>query len=166
MPKLKTALPSRYYLGVDPGKKGGIAVLEDSGRVFDVLKMPDTKKDLWEAVQEVISTVYPHTPLSALVEKVHSMPDQGVASSFTFGRGYGWLEMAFTAASIPMEDVTPNAWQRGMKIPPRKDKSKTEHKNLLKEKAQGLFPDVKVTLGVADALLIAEFHRRRCLGIL
>lgn len=154
MPKLM-----RMFCGVDPGKKGGIAVITDSEVVL-CEPMPKTKKDVWELVKEVQK----YRPTLTLVEKVHSMPGQGVKSTFTFGRGYGWLEMAFTAADLRLEDVTPQTWMKGLKIPSRSGKSKTEHKNLLKEKAQGLFPNVTVTLSTADALLIAEYLRRRTLG--
>ena len=70
--------------------------------------------------------------------------------------------MALTAAGIPFEEVTPVVWQRGLGIPVRKkDESRSQFKGRLKAKAQQLFPQVKVTLKTADALLISEYCRRK-----
>jgi hypothetical protein len=86
---------------------------------------------------------------------------------FNFGANYGALRMALTAAGIPFEEVVPGVWQRGLNIPPRKKtEGKTAWKNRLKAKAQQLFPSVKITLATADALLIAEFCRRKHEGLL
>ena len=34
------------YIGIDPGKHGGIAVMGADGEVLDVVKMPETPQDL------------------------------------------------------------------------------------------------------------------------
>ena len=51
---------------------------------------------------------------SAMIEQVHSMPKQGVASSFKFGRHYGFLLGVLTALGIPYQTVTPQKWQKAM----------------------------------------------------
>ena len=108
-----------------------------------------------------------------MIEKVHSFPGQGVASSFKFGMGFGGLIMALVSSGIPFEFVTPRVWQKAMGITPREKsnrsdftESKTQFKNRLKAKAQQLFPAVRVTLKTSDALLIAEYCRRKHKGIL
>ena len=78
----------------------------------------------------------------------------GVVSSFSFGRGYGNLEMALTAAGIPFERVRPQVWQKALGCMTKGDK------NVSKRKAQELFPQLKITHATADALLLAEFGRR------
>jgi hypothetical protein len=78
----------------------------------------------------------------------------GVVSAFTFGNGYGHLEMALTAAGIPFERVRPQAWQKAMGCMSKGDK------NVTKAKAQELFPHLKITHATADACLIAEYGRR------
>jgi hypothetical protein len=78
----------------------------------------------------------------------------GVVSAFSFGRGYGNLEMALTAAGIPFERVRPQVWQKAMGCMTKGDK------NISKAKAQELFPDKKATHWSSDALLIAEYGRR------
>ena len=88
------------------------------------------------------------------IEHVHSMPGQGVASSFKFGQGFGHLEMALTAARIPFTYVTPQKWQKELGCLTGGDK------NVSKSRAQQLFPHIKVTHAIADSLLITEYCRR------
>ena len=78
----------------------------------------------------------------------------GVKSAFTFGNGYGHLEMALTAAGIPFERVRPQVWQKEMGCLTKGDK------NVSKRKAQELFPGTKVTHAIADSMLIAAYGER------
>ncbi len=50
-------------------------------------------------------------PDFAAVERVHSMPGQGVASTFTFGLGYGRVLGALEALGVPTVLVEPRAWK-------------------------------------------------------
>lgn len=147
---------NQCYIGVDPGQNGGIATIDEEGA--DTVRMPSTDQDIYNLLVELrYLSPYCH----AILEKVHSMPKQGVASSFKFGVNYGIVRMALTAAGIPFEEVTPQRWQKVLGIPHRnKLETPSEWKNRLKAKAQQLFPSVKITLATADALLLAEYCRR------
>lgn len=134
-------------LGIDPGKNGGIALIGDFELSPLFYKMPETIKDVWD----LISGLPIHF---AYIEKVNASPQMGVVSAFTFGRGYGFLLMGLHAAKIPFEEVRPYKWQKYMGCLSKGDK------NITKDKAQQLFPMVKVTHAIADALLIAEYGRR------
>ena len=90
----------------------------------------------------------------AYLEKVHSMPRQGVASTFKFGTSYGFCLGLLTSLLVPFEEVTPSKWQTFMKCKTGGDK------NVTKAAAQRLHPRTKVTHKNADALLIAEYGRR------
>lgn len=141
----------KTIIGIDPGQSGGIAWITDGKPCVE--KMPETLQDLWDLIATFHS--FQSCPICfAYLEQVHSMPGQGVASSFKFGQGYGSLEMALTAAGIPFERVTPQKWQKAMGCLTKGDK------NVSKRKAQELFPSMKITHKTADALLIAEYGRR------
>ena len=112
--------------------------------------MPESMTDLLEAL-EVWRLDY--EPV-AMIEKVHSSPQMGVTSAFTFGQGFGRLEMAFTASKIPFSYITPQKWQKALECLSKGDKNKT------KIRAQQLFPAMKVFHWNADGLLIAEYCRR------
>lgn len=136
------------YIGIDPGKSGGIAVITTEGAAY-AYRMADTDRDLLDLLGDIGAGVS-----CAMLEQVHAMPGQGVTSTFTFGRGFGKLEMALCAARIPFELVTPQKWQKALGCLTKGDK------NVSKAAAQRLFPTLKVTHAIADALLIAEYCRR------
>lgn len=136
------------YIGIDPGKSGGIAVITTDGAAY-AYRMPETDRDLLDLLGDIGAEVS-----CAMLEQVHAMPGQGVTSTFTFGRGFGKLEMALCAARIPFELVTPQKWQKALGCLTKGDK------NVSKAAAQRLFPTLKVTHAIADALLIAEYCRR------
>lgn len=137
-------------IGIDPGQSGGIAVIIDAG--VAAWKMRDTERDVYDLLLEA-SQRYPDRV--AVLEKVGPMPKQGVSSTWKFAQGYGFLRGCLIALGIPFETVPPGVWQRRMGCLSR------GNKNVTKAKAQELFPSIKVTHALADALLIAEDRRRR-----
>lgn len=139
------------YLGVDVGVSGGLALVDADGLCLWAIKMPVTDADLF--------ALLPTTETTAVLEQVHSSPQMGVVSAFTFGTGYGRCRMALAAARIPFVEMTPKTWQR------RLGGLSGGDKQLLKTRAQQLYPTVKVTLATADALLLATVARRLHLGL-
>ena len=155
-------------MGVDVGAGGGLAFLDSRLTVpgFDVppfvqaYKMPETRADLLELIEPFLAY---NVIRRAVVEKVHSSPQMGVASAFTFGMNYERVLMALTCLKIPFVEVTPGTWQKAFMLKKGKGLglSPTEKKNDHKRVAQELFPSLKVTLAICDALLIADFARRQ-----
>lgn len=142
-------------MGIDPGKNGGICILDQSGEVLTLIKMPATPGDLYNFLVE-------HSDCNACVlEKVGGMPGNGGSAMFNFGKGYGWLEMALIACKIKTVTVTPQKWQKYYQLGSSSSCTHTEWKNKLKAKAQQLFPSLgkKITLVTCDAMLIAEYGR-------
>jgi Holliday junction resolvasome RuvABC endonuclease subunit len=147
------------YLGIDPGNSGGMAIIDEDGTI-DLLDLSKTTE------HDVVTWIARHKftgPITATVEMVGSMPGQGVASTFKFGRSYGFVLGVITALSIPYVKKTPQTWQRAVGVTKRgKNESKTLYKNRLKSLAQQLFAGQKgITLKTCDALLIAEYTRRQ-----
>jgi len=142
------------FIGIDPGASGAICVLED----FDahywpicVIRLSETESEINRSLGMAVGDCLKCT---AMIERVHSMPGQGVASSFKFGQSYGFLRGLLTAYEIRFEEVTPAMWQKAMGCLTKGDK------NVTKQRAGQLFPSVKVAHWNADALLIAEHCRR------
>ena len=138
------------YLGVDPGKSGAIAALNEAGNVVCVVRLTETPTDVCNELRKL----HEGDELFAFMEQVNAMPKQGVSSTFKFGQSYGGLEWGLTALQIPFERHRPVAWQKAMQCLSKGDK------NVTKRRAQELFPNEKVIHATADALLIAEFCRR------
>ena len=137
------------YAGIDPGVSGAVAFLPSNGNPWFV-----SNKDSLRDLAEEVVTLSRDDVVVAMIEIVHSSPQMGVKSAFTFGQSYGRLEAVFITLGIVIERVRPAAWQKAMQCMTKGDK------NITKAKAQELFPDTKITHANADALLIAEYLRR------
>tara|TARA_R110000868_G_scaffold182733_1_gene423768 strand:+ start:64 stop:570 length:507 start_codon:yes stop_codon:yes gene_type:complete len=160
----------KAYIGGDPGKGGGVAVITSIGNGV-AYKWPDSPAGVAALFKQLTDK---YDIVFGAVESVHSMPGQGVVSTFTFGKGYGQMLQAFASAGIPFVDVRPQAWMKDLGIPPRKRcdelkpgqkkkdwmESPTQWKNRLKGLAQQYFPGEKITLATSDAFLIALWAHR------
>lgn len=147
------------FIGIDPGASGGLAVMwteHEGAWQVEASPMLATETDIADWLR---SWETGH----ALIEKVSAMPGQGVTSMFKFGQSYGTLRGILTALRIPWEEVRPQKWQAEFSLvfPKSMGLTVTEKKNRHKAKAQQLFPSVKVTHAVADALLLASFCQRK-----
>ncbi len=158
---------SGLIIGVDPGKSGGIAFIRPPEGAC-AINMPDTIKDIWEEFNYLTGAInrvrkeLNEDRCFAYLEKVWSQPGDGGRQAFAFGQNYGYIEMALTAAEIPYEYITPTKWQKEFGLTrTNKSETKTQKKNRHKAAAQRLFPQVKVTHAISDALLIAEYGRRQ-----
>lgn len=156
--KNKDFTPSEYkpkaIISIDPGTNGAICILKDSGETL-TYKMPSTPKDIFELLREAKNEYN----VECFMEKVQGLPKMGGSPMFNFGQGYGHLEMALIALGIKTVTTRPQEWQKAFSIGTKGKSSTTEWKNKLKAKAQMLYPDIKVTLWNADALLIGEWAR-------
>lgn len=136
-------------LGIDPGLSGGMVVLSRTGEV--VLVVPFIKY----TPHDIAGYLEPLDIDQAFLEGVNAFPKQGVTSVFKFGTNYGWWQGVLTVLQIPFQRVYPLKWQTAMNC------RTGGNKNISKARAQELFPALKVTHAIADALLIAEYGRRQ-----
>ena len=150
---------NKLTIGVDPGKSGAIAAIYPDGGV-EAWKMPETERDTSDIFEELINkALLEGWVVELYLEKVHAMPGQGVTSVFSFGKNYGFLRGLIVSHKIPLIDVTPQKWQKALGV--TKSETKTKHKNKLKGMAQQLYPQLKITLATADALLIANYGSKQ-----
>ena len=157
------------YIGIDPGLSGAVAVIDE--RFNNLVQVFDTPTVLVEGEKTKRKYLAPSMALLlepfankqeaiAVLENVHSMPKQGVASSFCFGEGKGMWEGILAAYNIPTELVSPQRWKKAIMADQGKDKSAARFK------AMALFPSLADQLklvkydGRAEALLMAEYGRR------
>lgn len=136
-------------IGIDPGTTGGIALLSTDLKFIKVDKF-STPKDVAQCLDS-----WGHLVIMAYIEGVNSRPGMGIASMFKFGMNYGIWQGLLTAFKIPFQRVYPLKWQTYMGC------RTGGNKNISKARAQELFPLIKVTHAVADAILIAEYGRRQ-----
>ena len=144
---------SNSFVGIDPGNGGGIAVLTENGDSLDIIsrKFPLDIRDVGVFLKAATS----NTNHRVAIEKVHSMPNQGVKSTFTFGMNYGIWIGTLRTLDIDFIKIQAKKWQEYYEIP--KQDSYYDRKKVLKAKAIELFPNERVTMYTADALLIANY---------
>ena len=140
------------FVGVDPGSSGAVAAISRAGEVILLLKFKDTNETEVRRHFEVLRDMAEQA--NGALEKVHAMPKQGVSSTFKFGASFGALRAHLAWADVRYDMPTPHQWQTDLHCRTKGDK------NITKDLAQRLFPDVRVTHAVADALLLAEWARR------
>ena len=94
---------------------------------------------------------------SDALERVHSMPRQGVATTFAFGAAYGCALALGNMFDEPAVLVTPNQWKKFYGLDADKNKSSAL--------ARDMWPTAPIKLkkhnGRAEALLIANYLRLR-----
>jgi crossover junction endodeoxyribonuclease RuvC len=101
-------------LGIDPGASGALVLLNVDGTPIEWMRMPtmivgrSTRVNA-AALARFLDDYHIKT---AYLENVHSMPKQGVASSFNFGHACGVIEGVLGALVIPVRLVTPQKWKR------------------------------------------------------
>jgi hypothetical protein len=173
MPTIATDVPAATnvkptaFIGIDPGVHGGLAVIMPN--VTLAVKMPDTESEtlrwLWgcktdavACVELVTGYVGGYNRKGGEEEAQRTNPGSHM---FTFGQSYGSARMALTAAGIRFETVAAASWQRELGLKRDKGTDGPAWKRHLKAHAQQFFPDVKVTLSTADALLLALYCKRR-----
>ena len=152
----------QIYIGIDPGSVSGcIAIiylntLGNIERTETIEFAKHTTKEWFERLKEIEEMEH-MTGCLAILEKVHSMPKQGVVSVGTFMKHVGHVEMALLALEIPFKEVTPQAWMKHYNLKKDKDESKPEWKRRLREKLQRIMPEFRVNNSNADAMLIAYY---------
>jgi len=154
------------HLGIDPGKKGGIAGLDDNGELYHC--SPYTPMALKQAIVNLhINDFSPALKQSHIsIEKAQAFPGQGVSGMFNYGKGCGIIEGIVIAFAVPYELVNPRVWQKVMFAG---TDSKLKTKARAWQACQRIFPNYyhsfmtargNVHDGMVDAALIAEFGRR------
>lgn len=152
-----------YYLGIDPGESGAFALLENTDvRIVKTFQDVGNVTDLMPFLDCVNFLMHEQQATKCCIEKVSSMPKQGVTSMFTFGQNYGWLLGVLDLGEIPYQTVTPKTWKKEFGL--NSDKAKSI------EVCRRLFPEVSLLRtpkcrtphdGMAEALLMAEYARRK-----
>jgi hypothetical protein len=146
------------FLGIDPGIGGGLALLYGDGPAR-CCRTPSGEQDILDLIRRI------RDPVFAVLEKIPCAIYGSAKSSMAklYGSYTTW-RMALVACGIPYADVLASVWQRGLGIPGRVKtgpgaESRRQWKARLRDLAQERHPDLKVTLAVADALLLAEYAR-------
>lgn len=150
------------FIGIDPGASGGMACIHDAY----LPEIVNFKHATETEIAVSLSAWRSQGDCFAYLERVWASRGSGdrtmgAATMFTFGQNYGFIRGVLIALHIPFEEVLPAKWQGEFSLKrTSKSESDTAKKNRHKAKAQQLFPTVKLTHAISDALLITEYGRR------
>jgi crossover junction endodeoxyribonuclease RuvC len=144
-------------LGIDPGKTGALAWLDNDGKLVLLLDMPLVNNHL--SLSELGKCLNQYTNSIPYIEIQRGSSQQGCVSAFTTGYDYGAILTWLLAHHYPpVRRLAPVDWKRFHRLA-------GSSKEASREKAQHLFPEAELHLkkhhGRAEALLIASvgWHR-------
>ena len=142
-----------FYIGIDPGQKGGYAVIKDD----NIETYPWDNKNFILKMKQLSNF-----QCVCCLEKVGAMPKQGVSSTFNFGKSAGFIEGVLQTCEIPYQLVPPQKWKKEFSISSDKNQSIAVCKRL--------FPDLQLKRtercttdsdGMAEAALMALYAKRK-----
>lgn len=161
-------------MGIDPGLNGAFGIIEGT-HVYGApipsfwIRLKSGKRRQkydWHAVLEFIQV---RKGAIVTIERQFSMPMQGIVSQFSVGLGYGVFRGILCGLDIDTKTVHAKTWQKEFFT---RDKEKTTKEQAL-EAIKELYPHIDLFAserstvpheGIVDAILIAEYGRRREMG--
>jgi crossover junction endodeoxyribonuclease RuvC len=156
----------KVYIGIDPGLTGAVAAIYQGGyQVWDAPTL-ETKTRRYPCVELMASLIESirgeFDEAVAAVERAQSAPQQGIASTFNYGVGYGMWLGVLAASNVKTLKPRPQEWMAWVFSDhgtPNLDKKERSRRRAIQ-----LFPEADLDLkrhhGRAEALLIAEWSRR------
>lgn len=116
----------RYVLGIDPGLSGAYALVTIEGGLFhaDDLPLAGVKPNIEINSGQLSDQLRDLQIVLCVIEKVHSMPKQGVSSTFKFGYAAGQARGVVDALKIPVMWVRPQQWKKSLGLPSDKEASR------------------------------------------
>ena len=152
------------YIGIDPGSvNGALGAIDSQGAYIEAFNIEHQDKHILALVfkSRILGLVDPKIGAEICMEQVHSMPNQGVSSTFSFGRAVGVISAVCELTRYPVHLVTPQRWKKHFHL--------TADKNESLDMARYLWPEAKLKYkkdgNKAEALLIAEYLRHTINGI-
>lgn len=148
-------------IGIDPGVSGGWGVVDALGGLIGAGELPVAGEGAQRMLSAALltATVRQFSPALAIVERVGSMPGQGVSSTFKFGRAVGVIEGVLGACGIPVLYVLPAVWKRHYGLSTDKEASRQRAIETWPAKAPTYFRR-KLDHQAAEAALLALWGMR------
>jgi hypothetical protein len=149
----------KLIVGIDAGLSGAWGMIDLHGKYWSTGDMHHDENGVLETekIWNEMAQARDGQDIIVVLEKVHSMPKQGLSSTFKFGMAFGGACALSKRFNSHLVMVTPQVWKKSLKL------SQQKLESLLM--ARELFSNAPLTLkkhnGRAEALLIAEWYRRQ-----
>lgn len=157
------------YIGMDPGKNGGIVCLWESGTIssFTIPLINDdlNVRQLCEYFKIFDSAKLNGEQFKVILEDVHSIHGASAKSNFVFGKVNGVLQTLIEVYSLPFVKVNPKTWQ---KLAFQGIAFNEDKKEMAAQAVHRLFPNTSFIIGprtkkphdgLVDACLMAYYGK-------
>lgn len=158
---------TQLIIGVDPGSKGAICVLNASTLVPVFIDLTQPVRAILDGLKNALSDYEEGSYVCrAAIEKVASVPKVSAKSNFNFGYNVGGINWLLESLEIPLDSIPPKKWQAFLGIKP----ASTSIKKDVAAAVTRLYPSADIygprgglIDGRSDALGIAHYHYKNSL---
>jgi hypothetical protein len=107
---------SKFYIGVDGGKTGGICVIDENQNIVECVSMPlvDSAKGTTYDVNKISDIFDKYPNCEVMLEQAHSMYGNGLKANFTNGELFGVMKTILILKKIPFTIVSAKSWMKKM----------------------------------------------------
>lgn len=157
----------RLILGIDPGKSGGLSVIDENMNLIATYSMPTVKVNGKDKVcPKGVNTILDQYDIEvAVIELVGARPGQGVVSMFSFGDSYGVVRALAEVHAVTVIYARPQEW-KGFQYLSGLSKEQVAEIAFNLFKAPGIYGRKRkdgshsVKDGISDSLMIAKYGLR------
>lgn len=169
----------KYYIGIDPGVKGCISIVDEIGKfVESFFLLKNTKNvDAVEISNTLLNLSKYEDNCHVIIENIHAIFGSSAKGTFNFGFIAGLIEGVIATIGLPYTKVNPKIWQkemfRGVNVitkPSTTGKTQViDTKKMSFLASHRIFPTVDLRRtskckneddNFSDSLLMAEYGRR------
>jgi hypothetical protein len=169
----------KYYIGIDPGVKGCISIVDETGKFIESFFLLKNAKnvDAVEISNTLLNLSKYEDNCHVIIENIHAIFGSSAKGTFNFGFIAGLIEGVIATIGLPYTKVNPKIWQkemfRGVNVitkPSITGKTQViDTKKMSFLASHRIFPTVDLRRtnkckneddNFSDSLLIAEYGRR------
>jgi hypothetical protein len=169
----------KYYIGIDPGVKGCISIVDETGKFIESFFLLKNAKnvDTVEISNTLLNLSKYEDNCHVIIENIHAIFGSSAKGTFNFGFIAGLIEGVIATIGLPYTKVNPKIWQkemfRGVNVitkPSTTGKNQViDTKKMSFLASHRIFPTVDLRRtskckneddNFSDSLLMAEYGRR------
>lgn len=169
----------KYYIGIDPGVKGCISIVDETGKFIESFFLLKNAKnvDAVEISNILLNLSKYEDNCHVIIENIHAIFGSSAKGTFNFGFIAGLIEGVIATIGLPYTKVNPKIWQkemfRGVNVitkPSTTGKTQViDTKRMSFLASHRIFPTVDLRRtnkckneddNFSDSLLMAEYGRR------
>lgn len=169
----------KYYIGIDPGVKGCISIVDETGKFIESFFLLKNAKnvDAVEISNTLLNLSKYEDNCHVIIENIHAIFGSSAKGTFNFGFIAGLIEGVIATIGLPYTKVNPKIWQkemfRGVNVitkPSTTGKTQViDTKRMSFLASHRIFPTVDLRRtnkckneddNFSDSLLMAEYGRR------